>query len=60
LGLAIVQDLLDAYGWQLDLASSELGGLKVTIAPRSASVEPSKTGLDFAASKVLPANLTPR
>jgi signal transduction histidine kinase len=60
LGLAIVQELLDAYGWQLDLASSELGGLKVTIAPRSASVEPSKTGLDFAASKVLPANLTPR
>jgi signal transduction histidine kinase len=24
LGLAIVQDLLDAYGWQLNLASSEL------------------------------------
>jgi len=43
LGLAIVQDLLDAYGWQLDLASSELGGLKATIA-RSASIVPSKTG----------------
>jgi signal transduction histidine kinase len=47
LGLAIVQDLLDAYGWQLDLASSEIGGLKATIAPRSASIEPS-------ASKALP------
>jgi signal transduction histidine kinase len=60
LGLAIVQDLLDAYGWQLDLASSELGGLKATIASRSASIQPNKTGLDIAASKVLPTNLTPR
>jgi signal transduction histidine kinase len=33
LGLAIVQDVLNAYGWQLDLAKSELGGLKATIAP---------------------------
>lgn len=34
LGLAIVQDVLDAYGWQLMLGTSErLGGLKVTIAP---------------------------
>jgi signal transduction histidine kinase len=34
LGLAIVQDVLEAYGWRLDLATSDqLGGLKVTIAP---------------------------
>ena len=33
LGLAIVQDVLNAYGWRLDLAMSELGGLKATIAP---------------------------
>ncbi|HEY5217362.1 MAG TPA: sensor histidine kinase, partial [Pseudolabrys sp.] len=35
LGLAIVQDVLNAYGWQLDLAKSELGGLKATIAPQA-------------------------
>jgi signal transduction histidine kinase len=29
LGLAIVQDVLDAYGWTLQLGDSELGGLKV-------------------------------
>ena len=33
LGLAIVQDVLVAYGWRLELASSELGGLKATVAP---------------------------
>lgn len=34
LGLAIVQDVLDAYGWRFDLAASDrLGGLRVTIAP---------------------------
>jgi len=32
LGLAIVQDVLNAYGWRLDLAVSDLGGLKATIA----------------------------
>jgi signal transduction histidine kinase len=36
LGLAIVQDVLDAYGWQLDLAASSLGGLKATISPKVA------------------------
>lgn len=36
LGLAIVQDVLDAYEWGLELSKSELGGLKVMIAPRSA------------------------
>ena len=36
LGLAIVQDVLTAYGWRLDLAKSQLGGLKVTIS-RSAA-----------------------
>jgi signal transduction histidine kinase len=33
LGLAIVQDVLAAYGWRLVLGTSELGGLKATIAP---------------------------
>lgn len=37
LGLAIVQDVLNAYGWRLDLAESQLGGLKATIAPASAA-----------------------
>jgi signal transduction histidine kinase len=36
LGLAIVQDVLDAYEWRLDLGPSDLGGLKVTIAPKVA------------------------
>jgi signal transduction histidine kinase len=35
LGLAIVQDVLDAYGWEVELSMSELGGLKAAIAPRS-------------------------
>ena len=39
LGLAIVQDVLDAYGWGLELSKSELGGLKATIAPRSLLAE---------------------
>ncbi|HEY6023990.1 MAG TPA: ATP-binding protein [Pseudolabrys sp.] len=33
LGLSIVQDVLKAYHWKLDLGKSELGGLKVTVAP---------------------------
>jgi signal transduction histidine kinase len=37
LGLAIVQDVINAYGWQLELAESQLGGLKATIAPAAAS-----------------------
>jgi signal transduction histidine kinase len=32
LGLAIVQDVLEAYGWRLELCRSELGGLKASIA----------------------------
>jgi signal transduction histidine kinase len=36
LGLAIIQDVLDAYDWRLDLAASKLGGLKATISPRIA------------------------
>jgi len=36
LGFAIVQDVLDAYDWQLDLAASGLGGLRATISPRVA------------------------
>jgi signal transduction histidine kinase len=33
LGLAIVQDILEAYGWKIELGSSVLGGLKTTIRP---------------------------
>lgn len=33
LGLAIVQDVLSAYGWRLVLTSSELGGLKAIVTP---------------------------
>ena len=36
LGLAIVQDVLNAYGWCLELAKSELGGLKATVVPPAA------------------------
>ncbi len=36
LGLAIVQDVLSAYGWRLELASAELGGLKASIVPEPA------------------------
>jgi signal transduction histidine kinase len=32
LGLAIVQDILDAYNWRLKLDRSNLGGLKATVA----------------------------
>ncbi|MGY4501897.1 signal transduction histidine kinase [Bradyrhizobium sp. GM24.11] len=39
LGLAIVQDVLDAYGWCLELSRSQFGGLKAAIGPRSALVE---------------------
>jgi len=35
LGLAIVQDVLEAYDWQLDISESGcLGGVKITISPR--------------------------
>ena len=38
LGLAIVQDVLELYGWRLDLAvSDQLGGLKATIGPGAPS-----------------------
>lgn len=36
LGLAIVQDVLGAYGWRLDLGNSDSGGLKATVAPDAA------------------------
>jgi signal transduction histidine kinase len=39
LGLAIVQDVLEAYGWRLTLGKSEtLGGLEVTLAPMEPAV----------------------
>lgn len=37
LGLAIVQDVLDAYEWRLDLTRATLGGLRATIAPKVGS-----------------------
>jgi signal transduction histidine kinase len=37
LGLAIVQDVLEAYDWTIELGTSSLGGLKVTIGPRLTS-----------------------
>lgn len=36
IGLAIVQDVLGAYRWQLVLTTSELGGLKAIVAPEIA------------------------
>lgn len=39
LGLAIVRDVLDAYGWHLDLGKSDLGGLKATIAPDASCLQ---------------------
>ena len=33
LGLAIVQDVVEAYGWTLRLETSELGGLRATLQP---------------------------
>ena len=36
LGFAIVQDVLEAYGWRLDLATSDLGGLKAIAMPGAA------------------------
>jgi signal transduction histidine kinase len=33
LGFAIVQDVLEAYGWRLDLGTSDLGGLKAIVMP---------------------------
>lgn len=33
LGLAIVQDIVEAYGWTLLLGTSELGGLRATLQP---------------------------
>ena len=34
LGLAIVEDILEAYHWRMKLERSQLGGLKVIVAPR--------------------------
>lgn len=53
LGLAIVQDVLDAYGWRLDLMRSELGGLKATIA-RKATSGPRAATFTASASAPLP------
>jgi signal transduction histidine kinase len=52
LGLSIVQDVLDAYGWNLRLSSSELGGLKAECiaAQASASIAPKNSGSDTEAT----------
>jgi signal transduction histidine kinase len=44
IGLAIAQDVLDAYGWRLDLAKSTLGGLKATISPSTPSPQAAHSG----------------
>jgi signal transduction histidine kinase len=31
LGLAIAQDILDAYGWRMEMARSPLGGLEISL-----------------------------
>ncbi|WP_338693287.1 HAMP domain-containing sensor histidine kinase [Bradyrhizobium sp. 26S5] len=55
LGLAIVKDVLDAYEWELELSKSELGGLKATIAPRSAVPKlPSPSAKESIASSTSP------
>ena len=55
LGLAIVQDVLDAYGWGLELSKSELGGLRAAIAPRSqSSNQPSLSTKEAIAPSVSP------
>lgn len=55
LGLAIVQDVLDAYEWGLELSKSELGGLKATIAPRPAVPKlPSPSAKETIASSTSP------
>ncbi|MET4493691.1 HAMP domain-containing sensor histidine kinase [Bradyrhizobium sp. LA7.1] len=57
LGLAIVQDVLDAYGWSLELSRSEFGGMKAAIRPRSALVEKPSRG---AGKNVVPFPTTAR
>jgi signal transduction histidine kinase len=42
LGLAIVQDVLDAYGWTLQLEVSALGGLKATCRASAGSARDSR------------------
>jgi signal transduction histidine kinase len=37
LGLAIVQDVVEAYGWTLRIDTSELGGLRATIQPEAST-----------------------
>ena len=37
LGLAIVQDVVEAYGWTLRLETSELGGLRAAIQPKAST-----------------------
>jgi signal transduction histidine kinase len=50
LGLAIVQDILDAYGWRLALSISDLGGLRATVLPAHADTAPAEPALELATS----------
>ena len=50
LGLAIVQDVLDAYGWRLDLGESNLGGLKAIIEPKTSALDENHKSRDRANS----------
>lgn len=56
LGLAIVQDVLDAYGWELQLSRSELGGLRAAIAPKRSAMPkpPSRSAREPTASSTSP------
>lgn len=46
LGLAIVQDVLEAYGWSLELDQSDLGGLRACCHAAAAPGEDRTTGKD--------------
>ena len=45
LGLAIVQDVLEAYNWRLELDKSKLGGLKATVSARANELVPREMAL---------------
>jgi hypothetical protein len=46
--LAIVQDVLAAYGWRLELSASELGGLSAELSPEPARAAPADPNLEQA------------
>lgn len=42
LGLSIVRDVLDAYGWRLQVGRSPRGGARMSIAPQAGSEQPTR------------------